>query len=434
MSEPDVSDLVTVDRAIEIIDATPVSPRTVEMSLVDADGLRLAQDVVADRDYPPFDKSLMDGFAVRCADLVADAKTPVTLAVVGEVAAGARPARGLAGGEALAIMTGAPMPEGADGVVPVEDVERTSADTIRILRSTTPGRYIATHGSDVRGGVTVLRAGTRLGPAQLAVAASVGASRVRVFAKPRAAVLATGDEIVPVDREPGPAQIRNSNSLMLVSLLKRLGCDVADLGVTRDDPDTIRDALRRGIASFDVLFVTGGMSMGEYDYVPKLLAELGVELRVTKLRIKPGKPFVFGVAESSGFRVQGSGSADALAPSSLNPEPRTLNPRFVFGLPGNPVSGYVCTVRLAARLLSRLSGGPPEPRWITAPLTAPLKTNGPREFYQPAVLSDAGVLPLEWKGSADVFTLAAANALLVRPENDPARAPGDAVRVLEVPS
>ena len=409
VSEPDVSDLLTVAEAIAVIDGVAVAPRVVDLSLAEADGLVLAEDLLADRDYPPFDKSLMDGYAVRCADLAANGSEPqglrqATLTVVGEIAAGAAAARGLAPGEAFAIMTGAPMPAGADGIVTVEDAEQQS-ETVRVLRSTTPGRFIAKRGSDVRDGTTVLRRGARLGPAQLAAAASVGASRVRVFAKPQAAVLATGDELVPVDQTPGPAQIRNSNSLMLVTLLKRLGCDVTDLGVVRDTPEAVRSALLDGMR-FDLLFVTGGMSMGRHDYVPRTLLDLGVDLPITKLRIKPGKPFVFGAKDG----------------------------RFVFGLPGNPVSGFVCTVRLAARLLARLRGADPEPRWVGAPLLAPLAANGPREFYQPVVLGEHGVNPLEWRGSADVYTLAAANALLARAESEPARSAGEVVRVLELPT
>ncbi len=192
---------------------------------------------------------------------------------------------------------------------------------------------------------------------------------------------------------------------MLVSLLKRLACDVTDLGVVEDEPARVRDALAAGMR-FDVLFVTGGMSMGAYDYVPRMLQELGADLKITKLRIKPGKPFVF--AEKDG--------------------------RFVFGLPGNPVSGFVCIIRLAARLLARLGGANPEPRWLTAPLLSALPANGPREFYQPALLNDAGVAPLGWKGSADVYTLAMANALLVRVENEPAKMIGSDARVLELPT
>jgi molybdopterin molybdotransferase len=329
----------------------------------------------------------------------------VTLKIVGEVAAGQSAARGVAPGEAMAIMTGAPMPEGADGVVPVEDTER-AGDDVRILRATSPGRFISKRGNDLRRGAVAVRRGARLGPAQLAAAASVGAARVRVHSRPRAAVLATGDELVPVEQAPGPSQIRNSNSVMLVALLKRLGCEAIDLGVVRDTPEAVRAALQNAMDTFDVVFVTGGMSMGAYDYVPRTLIELGVDLRITKLRIKPGKPFVFGVKGE----------------------------RFVFGLPGNPVSGFVCTVRLASRLLERMSGAHPHARWITAELLFPLAANGPREFYQPASLSAKGVAPMEWIGSADVYTLAMADALLVRAANEPALAPGASVRVLELPS
>ena len=259
-------------------------------------------------------------------------------------------------------------------------------------------------GSDVRHGEVVLRRGMRLGPAQLAAAASVGAARVRVCAKPRVGVLATGDELVPIDQTPGPAQIRNSNSVMLAALLRRLGCDVSELGVVRDTPEAVRNALQRAMSQCDVLFVTGGMSMGEYDFVPRTLIDLGADLRITKLRIKPGKPFVFA----------------------------SFGQRYVFGLPGNPVSAFVCTTRLALRLIARVSGETPTERWIHASLSEPLPANGPREFYQPVFCRDGVATPLKWKGSADVFTLAAANGLLARAENDPPLPAGAAVRVWEV--
>ena len=393
MSEPDVSGLISVDEAIAIIDAVTVAPRATEMKLEDADGFVLAEDVKADRDYPPFDKSLMDGFAARAGD-------GLELRVIGEVAAGGLSERAVGAGEAMAIMTGAPLPAGADTVVPVEDVAR-EGDVVRIARSIGAGRNIARRGTEMRGGQVVLSKGTRLGPVQLAAAASVGAAKVIVFAKPQAAVLGTGDELVGIDQTPVGSQIRNSNTLMLVSLLRRMGCAVTDLGVARDDPKVIRDAIERGL-KFDALFVTGGMSMGAHDHVPRILRELGVELRITKLKIKPGKPFVFGVEENAS----------------------------VFGLPGNPVSGFVCTVRLASRLIARLGGGGVEENWIEGRLSDSLPANGAREFYQPVAIGDGMIRPLAWKGSADVYTLAQSNGLLLRKPNEPELHSGSVVRVL----
>ena len=403
MTEPDVTQLLTVRQAIHVIDSVQVHPRVIQIDLNEADGLVLAEDLIADRDYPPFDKSQMDGFAVKAA-------TASDLKVVGEVAAGQWPDLEVKEGEAIAVMTGAPMPRGADAVVPVEDVEHLKSEisdtrSIRVTRAPVAGRYIAKRGSDIKAAIVVLSRGSRLGPAPLAVAASVGAARIKVFAKPRIAVLATGDELVTVAQTPGPAQIRNSNNLLLVSLARRMGCDVIDLGIVRDEPDKIRRAIENALAA-DVLMVTGGMSMGEYDYVPRILLELGVAFRITRLRIKPGKPFVFGVKEPS---------------------------KYIFGLPGNPVSSFVCAVRLASRLIDRLSGAPVQEKLLQARLAEPLPPNGPREFYQPAIVRDGMVKVLGWKGSADLYTLAQANALLVRQELEPARNAGDVVNLLEVP-
>ncbi|HWE97746.1 MAG TPA: molybdopterin molybdotransferase MoeA [Tepidisphaeraceae bacterium] len=464
MNDPEVSGLLTVQQAIAVIDGTAVAPRVVRVRLENAAGLRLAEDLVADRDYPPFLKSLMDGYAVRRADV---AQAPADLLVVGEIAAGAWPQRAIDAGETMAIMTGAPLPAGADGVVPVEDVEQRGAvgQSVRVLRAAAPDRYVAATGSDCPAGRVVLQRGAMMGPAQIAVAASVGAAEISAYARPRVAVLGTGDELVPVAQSPGPAQIRNSNTPMLVAQLRAMGCEVTDLGAVRDDPALIREALARGM-QHDALFVTGGMSMGEYDYVPKLLGEMGVLLKITKLKIKPGKPFVFGMLEREEGRGQGEGDCkmqianckmqiegtDAATPSApAAPQFEISNlqfaicnpPSFVFGLPGNPVAAFVCTVRLASRLLARMAGGEPAERWVSGRLSEGLPANGPREFYQPAVRTVAPgkhsmqsefaeVRPLAWKGSADLFTLAAANVLLVRAAGESAAGKGAVVRVLEI--
>lgn len=403
MSEPDVTDLMTVAQAMAVIDAAKVTPRAISIPLHDAQGLILAEELRCDRDYPPFEKSLMDGFAIRCADV---RTIPAELRIIGEVAAGAVAMQTLEAGQTMAIMTGAPLPPGADGIVPVEDTQRIDNGRVRVCSATSPGRYVAKRGSDAKAGQVILRAGMRLGAAQLAAAATVGAAQVKVYAAPKVAILATGDELIPIDRTPTGSQIRNSNSIMLLAQLRQLGCEVIDLGVATDRPDAIRAALSRGLRH-DALIVTGGMSMGERDYVPRLLVELGVNPLVTRLRIKPGKPFLFGTSPTGAF---------------------------VFGLPGNPVSGFVCLHRLAARLLTRFAGGEPVDRKLSGILASDLPPNGPREFYQPVQYDAATrqVHPLKWKGSADLFTLASANALLVRKENEAAVPKGTAVEVLEI--
>jgi molybdopterin molybdotransferase len=387
--------LITVQRAIEILDTTPVTPRIHRIALTQAIGLRLAEDIHSDRDYPPFDKSLMDGFAVRSADIA----SPTSLQIIETIPAGTTGQHELKPGQAAAIMTGAPLPNGADAVVPVEDTSRQE-DRVQIHTPARAGFAIARLGSDIESGRLVLPRGTRLGPAQAAVAASVGASTVSVYARPRVALLSTGDELIEIDQTPTGSQIRNSNSIMMEALLNQLGCEVLNLGITRDDPALIRKAIEKGLES-DALFITGGMSMGERDYVPALLQEMGLELAITKLRIKPGKPFVFAT------------------------QSKLEKLKYVFGLPGNPVSAYVCTLRLAARILSRIAGGPPDPQIQQLPLTHPLPENGSREFYQPAIQNGSAITPLSWKGSADIYTLAAANALIIRPENAPPAAARD---------
>lgn len=435
-----------VEQAIAILDAAPATPRIVRRDLRQALGARLAQDVLADRNYPPFEKSLMDGYAVRSVDLRrADARSPdtdeVEFAVIGEVAAGQWFNRRLEAGQAVAIMTGAPLPPGADAVVPIEQVRsadptsepvRFAAARIRVrLSDIDPTAHVTSTGSDAREGQVILHRDVTLGPAQLAAAATVGAGMLDVYDRPRVAILSTGDELVEIGFQPGPFQIRNANNILLYALLRQLGCQVVDLGSVRDRPGEIRGAIEDGMMH-DALLISGGMSMGRHDHVPALLRQLGAEFKIARVRIKPGKPFVFATAPRRLIpgRVDARSYAEvthALPPSSDGRQ------CLLFGLPGNPVSAFVCTLRLVARVLRRLSGLPPDGTWVDATLEQPLQANGPREFYQPAVCTSHRIVrPLQWKGSADLFTLATANALLVRPENHPAQPAGASMRVLRV--
>jgi molybdopterin molybdotransferase len=393
MNDLPVSQLLTVDQAIAILDAVPVQPRVVSVPLLEAMGMTLAEEVHAERDYPPFNRALMDGFAVRAADLTAGAN----LNVIETIAAGQVGHRAIASGEAAAIMTGAPLPAGSDAVLPVELVTRRGA-IISASQAIPSGYAVAPIGSDAPAGRLLLKIGIRLGPAQLGVAATVGRQQLSVFDRPSVSILATGDELIEVGQTPVGSQIRNSNSVMLHALLSRLGYRVRDLGVVRDEPNLIRPAIEAGLKD-DCLFITGGMSMGERDYVPRLLQEIGLELKISKLRIKPGKPFVF--AQSNDGQT-------------------------AFGLPGNPVSAFVCTLRLANRLLARQAGTTPPPL-ESGILRGNLPATGPREVYRPARRDGEWVEPLNPNGSADLFTLALADCLVVRPENSPGLEQGSRV-------
>ncbi|HEX4055984.1 MAG TPA: gephyrin-like molybdotransferase Glp [Tepidisphaeraceae bacterium] len=402
MSELEVKDLITVQQAIGIIDAAEIEPRVEWIRLEQCAGLYLAEDLRSDRDAPPFDKSLMDGYAVRSGDL---ATLPRELTVAGRIMAGGSASSPLGKEQTMAIMTGAPLPGGADAVVPIEQTTKIEgSNRVRFCQPTAVGRFIARRGSDSTSGSIVLKKGMRLGPAQVAIAASIGAVNVPTYQSPSVAVLGTGDELVPPDKTPAPNQIRSCNNPMLLSLLRRFPCGAIDLGLVNDDPKMIQQRIEAGL-THDVLLITGGMSMGERDFVPDILRRLGAELKITKLRIKPGKPFVF-----------------AKMPGG----------KFVFGLPGNPVSAFVCTLCLASRLLERMAGALPGLAMRTALLAQPLEANGNRTFYQPAIFDGRAIHPLQWKGSADVYTLSDANALLVRAENQPPQPAGAAVDFIEL--
>lgn len=284
-----------------------------QVALTQALGRVLASPLIARRDVPPFRNSAMDGYAVRAADLAgAGTATPIRLRVVETIGAGDVPSRAVASGTAARIMTGAPLPEGADSVVRVEET-RAAGDEVEILCSVEAGSNVRHPGEDVRCGEQVLRPGRLLRPADIGVLASLGATSVHVSCRPRVAIVSTGDELVDAGDPPGPGQIVNSNAFTLAAAVEEAGGIPVRLGIVRDEPDLIRAAFRAAFRS-DVVLSTGGVSVGSFDYVREVLAELGVEERFWKVAQKPGKPFAFGVREG--------------VP--------------VFGLPGNPVSCLVC--------------------------------------------------------------------------------------------
>jgi molybdopterin molybdotransferase len=380
--------VIPVDEALEIVLRETPSLPTEEVSLEEALGRVLAEDVCSDADMPPFDRAAMDGYAVRAADVAA---VPATLTVTGEVAAGAWPDRELGPGEAIRIMTGAPVPGGATAV---QQVEKTRAleggRRVEILASVGEGANVAPRGCEVRAGALVLERGRFIGPAVTAVLASTGHARVPVARRPRVAVLVTGDEIVDVTAVPGPGQIRNSNGPAVAAQIRLAGAEAHLLGVAPDREDETVAAVREGLsAEPDVLAISGGVSAGDYDLVEPALEQLGVELLFTKVAIKPGAPLVFGRRKNT----------------------------LVFGLPGNPVSAQVTFDVFVRAALLRMQGARAVSRpWVEVELLAPVKNRSGRKAHVPVrVRFEGGRLvarPVPSMGSGDLVAHAQANALV----------------------
>ncbi len=384
--------LTEVAAAVSRTAATRRASETVPLD--EAVGRILAAHVRADRDQPPFPRSTRDGFAVRVADVTDGA----SLEVIGEVAAGASFAGMISAGQTVEIMTGAPVPAGADAVLMVEHVTR-SGDRIIAGRTVAAGENIVPRGSELGAGAVAARAGQVLDPAAVALLASLGCARPVVHARPRVAIVGTGDELVGIDETPGLAQIRDSNRHCLAALVRRAGGEPVALPIARDDRASIERSLAKAAELGDVVLVTGGVSMGKYDHVEAALAAIGAEVVFESVAIRPGKPLVFGFLAGKPF----------------------------FGLPGNPLSAYV-TFELFARAAVELCGGRPEAsplRFGAAPLAVaytqrslPLTVFLPAAFERPAGGASAAVSPLPIRpvasqGSGDLAALSAADAFVV---------------------
>ncbi len=380
----------------------PTANSTYEsVDLMQAAGRILAEQVRADRDIPPFARSTRDGYAVRAQDLAA---LPCTLKIVGEIKAGPQPAElslKLKSGVAASIMTGAPVPEGADAVVMVEYTS-LQGDCVRITRGVSPGENVVPRGAEAAGGSLLLEPRTRINETALALAASVGKARLQVFARPRVAVLTTGDEIVEVAADPGPAQIRNSNSYSLAAQIQAAGGEPVLLPIAPDDPHKLRELMERGLLS-DLLIMTGGVSMGRYDLVEQVLAEMLAEFFFTGAKIQPGKPVVFG-------RVPcGAGARAGESPY-----------KYFFGLPGNPISTMVTCELFARPMLEAIAGMQPRPLcFVHVRLKSEVRVKTGLKRFLPAILSGAfensGVELVPWQGSGDIAAQARANCYIVIP-------------------
>lgn len=376
--------------------AQRVVPCTESVTIEDSPGRILADDIPADRDYPPFDRSVRDGFAVRSSDM------PGRVRVIGEVRAGERFGGVVHSTEAVEIMTGAPVPEGADAVVMVEHCTRHEDGTVEIDRAAATGSNIAPAACEARAGSVVLPRGSRIDYASVAWLATTGHNRVSVYARPRVAILATGDEIVPIGDTPASHQIRNSNSYSLAAQVRRAGGDPVILPVARDDKAATVGLISAGLDA-DLLLLSGGVSAGKYDFVESALADCGAQFHFDRVLIQPGQPLVFGIARG----------------------------KFFFGLPGNPASTMVTFELFARAALDLLSGSNDAPLPLTlARLTRPFRHKPGLTRFLPADVSCAEVTPVDWRGSGDVPSICRANAFLVADPNQAEYAAGDPIPVL----
>jgi molybdopterin molybdotransferase len=381
----------------------PLPAQTLELGAA-ALGLVLAEDVQSDLDMPPWDKAMMDGYAVRSGDFT---QGSAALAVVDEIMAGQMPHKPIGAGQAARIMTGAPIPEGADAVVMIERT-RMENGRVRIEDTPKPRQHILARGREMQRGETVLRAGARLRPQEFGVLAAVGRANVKVHPTPHVAILPTGDEIVEVDTVPGPGQIRNSNGNMLLAQVCRAGAIPRPLGIARDQVEHLRSLVSQGL-EVDVLILSGGVSAGERDLVPGVLGELGIEAIFHKVAMKPGKPVFFGVRGT----------------------------KLVFGLPGNPVSSMVCFELFVRPALRRLQGHvDPGPFFVQARLADDVAHRSDRPTYHPCLLVPKDesweVKPVPWFGSPDLRGLLQSDAFVLFPPGEHKFKAGQVFPVLKV--
>jgi molybdopterin molybdotransferase len=420
MHSQEPAPVLTFEEARHLVEehAKGLRPKGRELlSLLDAVGRVLAEPIHADRDIPPFPRATRDGYALKAADVQ---KLPSKLDIVGEVKAGATvQGMPLGAGQSVAIMTGAAVPDGADAVLMIEHSARNE-NRLEVLRSVTAAENIVPVGAEGRRGDLLLSPGTSLDYAAIAVAAAVGRARVVVHAKPKIAVLSTGDEVVDVDVPPGPNQIRNSNTYSLAAQVQASGGEAVILPIAPDEPVRLRELLAEALEC-DLVLIAGGVSMGKYDLVEQELAAIKAEFLCTGAKIQPGKPVVFGrVSTGGGEGLQNSGSAQW---------------KYFFGLPGNPVSTMVTFELFAKPLVRALAGMCPQSLvFVSAKLKKRVTTKTGLKRFLPAQVSgefeNAEVELTPWQGSGDIASVVRSNCFMVIPPDRENMEAGEWVPVL----
>ncbi|MBI5215047.1 MAG: molybdopterin molybdotransferase MoeA [Ignavibacteriae bacterium] len=395
--------MINAQEALQIVSDSVQSLGTVTISFENALGYVLAEDILSSENIPSFDNSAMDGFAIRSED---GKNVPVVLQIVDEISAGTLSSKTIERGECTTIMTGAKIPPGCDAVIQHEWTEKIHEHEVRLLRSVIPGHNIRRAGDDIQQGETVLERGQRIRPQEVGVLASLGKQFVSVYRKPTVAILATGNELVEINKPLTEGKIRNSNLYALKSLVRELGCNVMDLGIARDDREELKTKVGQGLLA-DMLITSGGVSVGKFDFVLETMKELGVEKKNWKVNIKPGMPLFFGMAGN---------------------EP-------VFGLPGNPVSSFITFVEFVKPAILQMSGNNVSRERV--PLMATLATeimkkDAKRHFVRGILENRNGTLHVKTTGtqSSNVLTsLTKANCLIHLPEEKEAFRVGDVVEV-----
>ncbi|MBK6345755.1 MAG: molybdopterin molybdotransferase MoeA [Bacteroidales bacterium] len=371
--------MITFEEALALVDNVDVKPVAVQAALDKVVGRVLAEDVFSDVDMPPFNKSAVDGYACRRSEL------PGPFTMLETIPAGVLPNRTVAQGQCSKIMTGAMVPEGADTVIMVEYTEILPDGRIRFLSEKTSSN-IAWQAEDVKAGQMVLHQGTLLRPHHIAILAAIGCGEPLVYKLPVIGVISTGDELVEPWEKPAPGQIRNSNSHQLMAQASEIGLPVEYFGIAPDTPEGTRDMILKGFSKSDILLLTGGVSMGDFDFVPGIMKELGIDIKFKSIAVQPGRPTIFGIRGD----------------------------QFMFGLPGNPVSSYVQFELLVKQLAYRMMGHRWSPRIVKLPMASEyIRRKADRKSFMPVRINSEGKIePLEYHGSAHIHAYEGADGIM----------------------
>jgi molybdopterin molybdotransferase len=391
--------MIQLDKAFETVMHSAFMTGSEEIPFTDSLNRILAEDISSDMDMPPFNKSMVDGFACRKEDINHE------LELIETIPAGSFPSKNISVDKCSKIMTGAPVPKGADYVFMVEDSKVLESGRIK-CNKVASGDNISKKGEDVREGTVVLREGKQLRPQDIAVMASFGKTSVAVKIKPRVAVISSGSELVEPDEKPGKAQIRNTNAYQLIAQINRAGGNGVYYGIVSDDEAKSLTVISEAISECDLVLITGGVSMGDFDFIPSVLEKAGVKILFSKVAVQPGKPMVFG----------------------------THSKALVFGLPGNPVSSFMQFELLVRPLISKMMGFQWQPIDVIFPLKERYsRRSSDRMALVPVVITDEGyVVPVEYHGSAHITALPGADGIIAVPVGKQTIEKGEQVSVRQI--